>query len=197
MSSPALFPAFLKLRGRRVVLVGGGTVARSKLSALLAAGAEVTVVSPEVHADIEMARVSVIKRGFVETDLDGAWLVVAAAPPEVNREVAAAAEVRRVFVNAVDDPPHASAYLGGTLRRGGVTIAVSTDGAAPALAGLLREGLESVLPSDLETWTEEAVRVRRDWKDGGIPMADRRPLLLEALNRLYAERRSQARVSMS
>ena len=60
---------------------------------------------------------------------------MAAAPPEVNREVAAAAEERRLFVNAVDDPAHASLYLGGVVRRGGVTAAISTDGRAPALAG--------------------------------------------------------------
>ena len=76
--------------------------------------------------------------------------MVAAATPEVNRGVAAAAESQRLFVLAVDDPSAASAYGAGTLRRGGVTVAVSTDGRAPALAGLLREGLEAVLPDDLE-----------------------------------------------
>ena len=70
----------------------------------------------------------------------------------------------------------------GRLRRGGVTVAVSTDGRAPALAGLLREGLEAVLPDDLEGWTAEAERQRAAWRDAGVPMAERRPLLLEALN---------------
>jgi siroheme synthase (precorrin-2 oxidase/ferrochelatase) len=75
------------------------------------------------------------------------------------------------------------------LRRGGVTIAVSTDGRAPALAGLVREGLEAVLPDDVSAWTAEAERQRAAWKRDGVPMPARRPLLLEALNRLY-ERRS-------
>ena len=75
--------------------------------------------------------------------------------------MAAAAASLRLFVLAVDDPSAASAYGAGTLRRGGVTVAVSTDGRAPALAGLLREGLEALLPEELETWTAEAERQRR------------------------------------
>jgi uroporphyrin-III C-methyltransferase/precorrin-2 dehydrogenase/sirohydrochlorin ferrochelatase len=119
--------------------------------------------------------------------LDGAWLVIAAATPEVNREVAAAAEARRLFVIAVDDPASASAYGAGTLRRAGVTIAVSTDGQAPALAGLLREGLEAVVPDegDLAAWVEQAQLLRSAWREGRVPMAERRPQLLAALNRIY------------
>src|SRR5204863_9914895 len=128
-----LFPLFLKLAGRRVVLVGSGPVAASKVDALVRAGADLRTVEPD---------------DFEPPDLDGAWLVVAAAPAEVNRRVAEAAETRQVFVNAVDDPPNASAYLGGVIRRSGVTIAISTSGEAPALAGVLREGIDALLPPD-------------------------------------------------
>jgi siroheme synthase-like protein len=134
-----LLPLFLHLRGRRVVLVGAGPVGASKLAQLLAVGADVRVVAPVVHQTIEAAPVSIERRAFVPTDLDDAWLVVAAATPEVNRQVAVAAEARRIFVNAVDDPPNATAYLGGVVRREGVTLAISTSGDAPAIAGLLRE----------------------------------------------------------
>ena len=120
--------------------------------------------------------------------------MVAAAPSEVNRSVAAAAESQRLYVLAVDDTSAASAYGAGTLRRGGVTVAVSTNGRAPALAGLLREGLEAVLPEDLEAWTAEAERQRQAWRAARVPMTERRPLLLEALNRLYEERRGGAKV---
>ena len=183
-----LFPVFLKLAGRRVLLVGGGRVALGKLAGLLAAGARVTVVAPEVRPEIEAADVTVLPRPFQPSDLDGAWLVVAAATPEANRQVAAAAAGRRVFVNAVDDPEPASAYTGGVLRRGGVTVAVSTAGRAPALAGLLREALEAVIPEDVGSWVEEASRLRERQRAEGVPMERRRPLLLEALNRLYARR---------
>jgi siroheme synthase-like protein len=186
-----LFPVFLKLRGRRVLLVGGGPVARGKLAGLLEAGARVTVVAPEVRPEIEAADVTVVPRAFTPADLEGAWLVVAAAPPEVNRAVADAAEERGVFVNAVDDPAPASAYTGGVFRRGGITVAVSTEGRAPALAGLLREALEAVIPDEVASWVEEAQRLRERQKAEGVPMGRRRPLLLEALNRLYAARASE------
>lgn len=190
MSIPRHFPAFLHLDGRKVLLVGGGTVATSKLGALLGAGARVTVVAPVVSDAIGCAPVEVIRRRFEAQDLDDAWFVVAAATPVVNREVAEAAEARRLFVNAVDDPANATAYLGGVVRKGGVTVAISTDGEAPALAGLLREALEVVLPDDLATWLDVARTVRRDWLAQGVPMDARRPLLLRALNGLYAERRA-------
>jgi uroporphyrin-III C-methyltransferase/precorrin-2 dehydrogenase/sirohydrochlorin ferrochelatase len=184
----ALLPVFLKLEGRRVLVVGGGAVAESKIQTLLAARALVSVVAPEVRETIVATRVRVLRRPFEPADVDGAWLVVAAAPLEVNRQVLAAAEARGVFVNAVDDPAHGSAYLGGVLRRGGVTIAVSTEGKAPALAGLLREALEAALPEDAAEWVTAAAALREEQKRARVPMGERRPLLLRALNRLYEGR---------
>lgn len=187
-----LFPAFLKLTGRRVVVVGAGPVGASKIDSLLAAGADVTVVAPEVVPAVETAPVRIERRRFEPDDLDGAWFVVAAAPPDVNRAVRAAADTRQLFVNAVDDPPNATAYLGGIVRKHGVTLAISTDGRAPALAGLLREGLETLLPDDIEAWLEVSRHERENWKRGDVPMEQRRPLLLEAINRLYEVREVSA-----
>jgi siroheme synthase-like protein len=185
--SVELYPVFLHLRGRPVLLVGGGKVASGKIDALLAAGARVTVVAPRLDPRLLRDGVQRFERPFEPADLDGKWFAVAAAPPAVNREVARAAEKRRVFVNAVDDADSASAYLGGVIRKAGVTLAVSTDGRAPALAGLLREALEVVLPEDLESWVGTAQDLRAQWKAAGVPIANRRPLLLRALNELYPE----------
>ena len=190
-----LLPLFLTLAGRDVVLVGGGPVATSKLQALVDAGARVRVVAPVVTPEIERAGVEIARRAFVAADPDGAWLAVAAATPEVNREVAAAAESRRIFVNAVDDPANASAFLSGTVRRDGVTIAVSTSGEAPALTALLREALDTVLPADLDRWMAEARRQRTIWRRDQVPMAARKPRLLEALNGLYEGSRLKAQGS--
>jgi siroheme synthase-like protein len=181
----SVLPIFLKLAGRRVLVVGGGPVAASKLRALLDAEATVVVVAPEIVTEIAAAPVETVRRPFVPTDLEGMSFVVAAAPPDVNREVAAAAHARGLFVNAVDDMANATAYMGAIVRRAGVTMALSTDGEAPALAGLMREALEALLPDDLDAWVTCAQAARRDWLARGVPMAERRPLLLEALVALY------------
>lgn len=182
-----LLPLFLKLSGRPVLVVGGGPVAASKLDALLPTGAVVTVVAPEVCAAIRATPVTIRQRQFEETDLDEAWFVVAAATPEVNAAVARGAAARRLFVNAVDDPPNATAYLGGVVRRSAATIAISTGGRAPALAGLLREGLDAVLPpaDQLEAWFDRADALKARWRSTGVPMAERRPQLAEAIAEQY------------
>jgi uroporphyrin-III C-methyltransferase/precorrin-2 dehydrogenase/sirohydrochlorin ferrochelatase len=185
---PELLPLFLKLSGRAVLLVGGGRVATAKLQQLLSAGAQVRVVAPETAPAIDWApreRVTVFRRGFLPTDLDDAWLVVAAATPEVNREVAEAAEPRRIFVNAVDDPQNASAFLSGVVRRDGVTVAISTSGNAPALTALLREGIDALLPQDLAAWLRRARAERLVWRRDSVPMGDRKGRLLRALNGIY------------
>jgi uroporphyrin-III C-methyltransferase/precorrin-2 dehydrogenase/sirohydrochlorin ferrochelatase len=185
-----LFPIFLKLAGRDVLIVGGGSVAAAKCRSLRPTGARIRVVAPAVLPELAREADAVERRGVRASDVDGAWLVVAAATPDVNRRVARAAERRRVFVNAVDDPDNASAYLGGVIHRDGVTVAISTNGRAPALAGLLREGIEAILPADLASWLTRATRLRRQWRARGVPMAERRPALLEALARLHHRRAS-------
>jgi siroheme synthase-like protein len=197
-----LLPLFLNLTGRSVVLVGGGRVAAGKLRPLLAAGARVRIVAPEIaSATLELVsqgtpRVEIVPRAFVPADLDGAWLVVAAATPAVNRQVADVGEQRHVFVNAVDDPANASAFLSGVVRRDGITLAISTSGDAPGLTSLLREALDKVLPIDLAAWVARAREERITWRRDRVPMDMRKPLLLRALNALYdKEERSRGRLA--
>src|SRR5207237_8839564 len=114
--------------------VGGGRVAAAKLEPLLLAGARVTVVAPGIRPELERDGVRLARRAFEPRDLDGKWLAIAAAPAEVNRQVAAAAEERRVFVHAGDEPGAASPFRGGGVRRNGVTRAISPEGRAPAPA---------------------------------------------------------------
>ncbi|HVI76369.1 MAG TPA: uroporphyrinogen-III C-methyltransferase [Anaeromyxobacteraceae bacterium] len=183
--TPELLPLFVKLAGREVVVVGGGAMAAVRVRQLAEVGARVTVVAPEVREEVAASAAVVARRAFVPADLDGAWLAVAAATPAVNRAVAEAAEARRVLVNAVDDPEHASAYTAGVVRRGGATVAISTGGRAPALAGLLREAIDAVLPAELGRWVELGEVERSAWKRGRVPVATRRPMLLRRLNTLY------------
>ena len=174
-----LFPLFVKLAGRDVVVVGGGAMALVRCRQLAEIGARVKVVAPEVREEVAAAAAEVHRRPFVPADLDGAWFAVAAATPEVNRAVGLAAEARRVLVNAVDDPLHASAYTAATFRRGDVVVAISTAGRAPALGALLRRALEAVVPEDVAGWVDLAEREREGWKRAGTPLGVRRARLLD------------------
>ncbi len=180
-----LLPLFIKLAGRRVLLVGGGRMAAARARQLAGVGARVVVVAPEVREEVAALAAELHRRPFRDGDLDGAWLAVAAATPAVNREVARAAEARRLLVNAVDDPEQATAYTGGVVRRGDATVVVSTGGRAPALAGLLREALDALLPAGAGVWVDLAEAERRAWRRDRVPLPDRRPLLLRALGERY------------
>ena len=184
-SAPELLPLFVKLGGRRVIVVGGGPVAAAKVAALEPTGAHITVIAPKVDLALSHTTAVIRKRRVRDADLDGAWFVIAAATPSVNRRVAKAAEARGIFVNAVDDPPNASAYLGGVLRRSGVTVAISTSGRAPAIAALLREAIDTLLPADLSVWLKTSDRLRKSWRRRRTAMPDRRPALARAILRLY------------
>lgn len=170
-----LYPLFLRLEGRRALVVGGGEVAARKVAELVEAGARVDVVAKEFAPALEAragATVLLQRRAFVPADVEGAWLVVAATDdPAVNRAVADAAEAQRVFVNAVDDPPNASAFFGAIVRRAPFQIAISSSGELPALSRLLREVLEQLLPS--EGWISVARGLRRTWKAERRPMGER------------------------
>ncbi|WP_148572293.1 uroporphyrinogen-III C-methyltransferase [Nocardioides caldifontis] len=127
--APPPYPSALRLAGRRVVVVGGGQVAQRRVPALLAAGADVVVVSPEVTPAIEGlvggGEVTWVPRGFEAADLDESWYVVAATDvPEVNAAVSTAAEERRVFCVRADDAAEASAWTPAVGRHAGVTVAV-------------------------------------------------------------------------
>lgn len=184
MSAPRpLLPLFVALEGRDVLVVGGGPVGERKAGELVAARACVRVVAPEATEELatlaERGTIAWERRAFEEGDVRGAWLVVAATDDAgVQRRVADACEAARVFCVAVDDPPNASAYGASILRRGALTVAISTSGEAPALARLLREVLEQALPE--ETWVDEARALRERWKRDGTPMTSRFAELVRA-----------------
>jgi siroheme synthase-like protein len=175
-----LFPLFLRLDGKRVLVVGGGAVAERKALDLAEAGAKVTVVSPEISDAIAAdARINLERRSFEESDVDGAWLVVAATDDRVTQVRACeAADLAHVFAVAVDDPPNGSAYSASVIRRGPFTVAISSSGEAPALSRLLREVLEQALPE--EDWLESARALREKWRRDGTPMTSRFTELVRA-----------------
>jgi siroheme synthase-like protein len=181
-----LLPLFLKLDGLDALVVGAGAVAERKIESLLEAGARVRVVAPDATDAVKRyaadRRLTWTARAFTETDADGAWLVFAAtADPDVQRRAAAAARARRVFCVAVDDPSNASAYSGAVVRRSPFLVAISSQGASPALTRLLREVIEHVLPGD--AWVERAKELRARWLAEGTPMGERFPELVAEMAR--------------
>jgi uroporphyrin-III C-methyltransferase/precorrin-2 dehydrogenase/sirohydrochlorin ferrochelatase len=140
----AFYPVFLDLRGRRAVVIGGGAVAEQKVRGLVAAGAHVTLVSPETTAaltDLALQRgIELRRRPYHGGDLAGAWLAIAATDDRaVNEAVWAEAERLGVPLNAVDDLEHCSFIAPAIHREGDITVAVSTGGKSPALAVRLRQ----------------------------------------------------------
>ncbi|WP_127504566.1 uroporphyrinogen-III C-methyltransferase [Actinoplanes solisilvae] len=150
----SVYPLGLKLAGRRVLVVGGGTVATRRVPALLAAGALVEIVSPELtpalRGQVDAGRAGWAARRFEPSDVDGAWLVhVAIDDPAAAEQVSAAAEERRVFCVRADDRDAATAWTPAVTRHGQVTVAV-TDGGdrrrAMAVRDLVAHALESSPP---------------------------------------------------
>ena len=161
-----LFPMFLKLAGRRCLVVGGGATGADKIAGLLAAGAEPTVVAPEVSEKVKewasAAKITWLERKFRPADLDGAFLVVAATSRvEVNELVFREAAQRGVLCNVVDDPERCDFYYPAVLRRGRLQIAISTSGSSPALAQRLRQELEHQFSGYYGAWLEELAETRR------------------------------------
>ena len=174
--APHLFPLFLRLAGKDVLVVGAGAVAERKIQDLVDGGAAVRVVALRATVSVEelarRGRIALARRSFEEADVDGAWLVVAATTdPTVQKRACAAADRARTFSIAVDDPPNGSAYSASVIRRTPFTIAISSSGEAPALSRLLREILEQALPE--QDWVDAARALRERWRSEGTPMTSR------------------------
>lgn len=138
-----LYPININIQGRRCLMVGGGGVALRKIKGLLEAGAGVHVVSPKILDEIKRLPVKVFERAFRESDVDSAALVIAATDDaDVNARVAAAAQLLNVPVNVADQPGLCSFFMPAVVRRGPLVISVSTSGASPAMAKIIRKQLE-------------------------------------------------------
>ncbi len=166
MSGTALFPLFLKLDGRKCLVVGGTYECEQKAKGLLNSGAVVEVVAQQVTRGIEelhlQAAITWRHRAFRESDLDGAVLVVAQDPSEdVNREVFRIASERGVLCNVVDQPALCDFYYPAVVRRGDLQIAISTNGLSPALASSIRAELEQRFGPSYEDWVKRLGRVRQ------------------------------------
>jgi siroheme synthase-like protein len=188
-----LFPMFVKLNGRRVLVVGGGEIAASKMDGLLQAGAKVVVVSPAVNAQVagfvRERKIEWLPKEFSADDLEGAFLVIAATSvPSVNESVYRAADSRGLLCNAVDDIENCHFYYGSVVQRGDLQIAISTNGKSPALAQRLRKELESQFGPEYENWLEWLGAARDVLRSSGASQAQNKEVLHNLASRESFER---------
>ncbi|MEW6528122.1 MAG: bifunctional precorrin-2 dehydrogenase/sirohydrochlorin ferrochelatase [Spirochaetota bacterium] len=151
------YPIVYKIKGKRVVVIGGGQVAFRKVKDLVHCGANVVVIAPEILTELEEyalanSAITIVKRQYHKGDCAGAALVFSATNnPEVNRKVYDEASVLNIPINAVDDPDNPSFYVPSFFTRGSLIVAVSTGGASPAMAAKIRRLIEQSIPQDIET----------------------------------------------
>jgi len=160
-----LFPIFLKLAGRRCLVVGAGRIAEAKIESLLTTGAQVHVVAPRGTQTVQRwardERISWAARAFEPADLEQVSLVITATGCEtVNQQIFREACARGILCNSADDPEHCNFYCSAVVRRGPLQIAISTGGNSPALAQRLRQELEAHFAPEYGDWVRSLGEAR-------------------------------------
>lgn len=148
------FPMFVQLKGAEALLVGGGTVALRKAEKLLPYGPHIKVVAPDIIPELAaLPGLTLCRRPFAESDLQGtpALVIAATDEPALNRNIAALCREKRIPVNVVDDPEACGFLFPALVRRGRLSVGISTGGASPTAAVWLKERIESILPPHFGT----------------------------------------------
>ena len=193
-----LFPMFVKLQGRPVLVVGAGNVGEPKIGALLETGARIRVVALQATEAVrEWSRsglITLAERSFVPDDLDGVFLaVIATSRRELNELAYAEAQKRNVLCNVVDVPEQCDFYYPALVKRGDLQIAISTSGQSPALARLLRQQLEQQFSPGYAGWVAELGATRREILDSTLTREQKRELLMSLAGRPAFEAMLQAK----
>ena len=199
------YPVYLNLKGRRVVVVGGGEVAERKVESLMPCQASVIVISPDVTAWLsalfDQKRIEWLARPYMKGDCARATLVFSATDDaEVNRAVYVEATALGIFVNTADQPELCSFIMPAVVRRGHIGIAISTSGTSPALAARLRRKISLVIGPEYGQFSQLMVRARREIRSRVASERERKELhyriidsdiikLLRSNDREAAERR--------
>jgi siroheme synthase-like protein len=195
----SLFPIFVKLEGRLIVVVGGGNIAETKIPGVLAAGAQIRLIAPSVRPQIaewvRFEKIDWLPKEFEAADLDGAFLVIAAtSAPGVNEAVFREAEARGVLCNAVDDVEHCHFYYGAVVQRGDLQIAISTNGKSPAFAQRLRTEFEAEFGPEYEVWLQWLGAAREALRASGPSSETSKKFLHELASRpMFEEFLQQAK----
>ena len=187
-----LLPLYLNLAGKRVLLVGGGSVAHTKLLALRETGCLLRTVSL-AYTDGFLSGLTDFPaeqhtRAFTPIDLDGIHLTISATnDPTVNAFIAQCCREKGVWLNAVDDPVRCDVQFPSILRRGPFTVAVSTQGAFPGLSRILREALELLVPAEMASDFQALADLRQRMRHEPPDPARRPTILRDILAQLQRE----------
>jgi uroporphyrin-III C-methyltransferase / precorrin-2 dehydrogenase / sirohydrochlorin ferrochelatase len=187
------FPIFLDIRNKRCLVVGGGAVAERKTASLLKSGADVLLISPDLTQNLttwrDMGQLNHLPRGFLDDDLTGCHLVIAATNQSaINEHISTLAHAQRIPVNVVDRPALCSFILPSVIDRSPVVAAISTGGASPVLARLIRSRLESLIPAGYGRLADLCNRFRQRVKETFAEPNDRRLFWERTLEGGVAER---------
>src|SRR6266478_7400157 len=179
-----LFPLFLKLKGRKCLVVGAGEIGESKIASLLDAGGSLQVVAPCATDNVqEWARKGQVhwqKRKFRDADLADCFLVIAAtSSSKLHKRILRLAKRLGVLCNVVDVPELCDFYYPAVVRRGSLQVAISTGGESPALAQRLRKELESQFGPEYADWVAELGKVRKRILNGSTQATDQKKQLHE------------------
>lgn len=172
------YPIFLRLKDKLCVVVGGGVVAERKVLGLLTAGAKVKVISPELTEKLknlnDEGKITWISREYQRGDLQGAFLVISATNnPKVQEEVYQEAGERGIPCNVVDNPKLCSFIVPSVIRRGDLTIAISTSGISPAVARRLREQLELIFPEEFSIYLNLMKIIREEILNSNLSYSEK------------------------
>src|ERR1700722_2438236 len=190
---PKVFPMFLKLEGRRCLVVGAGTIAEGKIGGLIATEAALRVGGPEATAQVQAwageGKIDWERRKFQPSDLEGVFLVVAAtSSTALHEEIYAEARQMGVLCNVVDVPHLCDFFYPAIVRRGSLQIAISTAGESPALSQRLRKELEKQFGPEYEAWVAAIGEARSELATRDLSAEDRKEILHELASREFYEK---------
>ena len=185
-----MFPLFVNLKNKSCVVIGGGEVASRKVEVLLRYTADLTVIAPEINhtlIDLEInKKIKLIKREYNEGDIDAATLIVAAtSSPMVNERVYRAAVQRNIPVNVVDNPDMCTFFFPSVIKRGALSIGISTSGAYPALAKKIRKVLDKFFTEDYSDIVSLLADFRLKVRQSKLTLNEKEKILAQVLDEFY------------
>ncbi len=183
----AYFPFFVDLAGKAGLIVGGGTVALRKVEKLLPYSPQLTVVAPEIAPEIRACGVRCVERTFAESDLDNCFFVIAATDnPDTNHRISALCAERNLPVNVVDDKAYCSFLFPALVKKGDISIGISTGGASPTAAIHLKQQIADLIPDRMDEILEQLAALRSAVR-ARIPVETDRAAAMKELYRAALE----------